>query len=104
VLWELHSSSCSCCQSAALAFTGDKLGRPFRDYFVTVGEFKAMLAQLDANGWTLVDIRRVVAGTVRVPAGRKPLVLSEALDPSGAVKVQGPKPLYGHVVSTGAAP
>lgn len=61
----------------ALAFTGDVLGRGFRDFFVTVGEFRAILEQLDANGWTLVDIHRVVAGTVRVPPGRRPFVLSE---------------------------
>lgn len=90
----------------ALAFARDKLGHGFRDYFVTVGEFKAILAQLYANGWTLVDIHRAVDGTVRVPAGRKPVVLSEddvnyydyerprglgwrlALDPTGAVKVE----------------
>jgi hypothetical protein len=42
-----------------------------------VSEFGAILEQLYANGWTLVDIHRAVAGTVRVPAGRKPLVLSE---------------------------
>jgi hypothetical protein len=89
-----------------LAFAGDRLGQGFRDYFVTVGEFKAILAQLYDNGWTLVDIHRAVNGTVRVPAGRKPLVLSEddvnyydyerprglgwrlALDSSGTVKVE----------------
>jgi hypothetical protein len=60
-----------------LAFTNDPTGRAFRDFFVTVGEFRSILGQLDANGWTLVDIHRAVAGTVRVPAGRKPLVLSE---------------------------
>lgn len=60
-----------------LAFTSDRLGRGFRDYFVTVGEFQAILGQLYANGWTLVDIHRAVSGTVEVPPGRKPLVLSE---------------------------
>ena len=29
------------------------------------------------NGWTLVDLHKAVAGQVRVPAGRKPFVLSE---------------------------
>lgn len=90
----------------SLAFTRDRLGRGFNDYFVTVGEFRAILDQLDARGWTLVDIHRVVAGTVRVPAGRKPLVVSEddvnyydyehghglgwklVLDDTGAVKVE----------------
>jgi hypothetical protein len=60
-----------------LAFQHDELGRGFRDYFVTVGEFRAILEQLYGNGWTLVDIHRAVNGDVRVPAGRKPLVLSE---------------------------
>ena len=60
-----------------LAFTHDRLAQGFRDWFVTVGEFKAILAQLYANGWTLVDIHRAVAGTVMVPPGRRPLVLSE---------------------------
>jgi hypothetical protein len=59
-----------------LAFA-DPGGQGFRDYFVTVGEFKNILEQLYANGWTLVDIHRVVAGQVEVPRGRKPLVLSE---------------------------
>ena len=36
-----------------------------------------MLDQLWRNGWTLVDPRRVAAGDVRVPRGRKPLVLQE---------------------------
>ena len=89
-----------------LAFTADRLGQGFEDYFVTEGEFKAILTQLYANGWTLVDIHRAVNGTVMVPLGRKPLVLSEddvnyydyehgrglgwrlALDPAGDVKVE----------------
>jgi hypothetical protein len=60
-----------------LAFTRDRLAQGFRDYFVTVAEFRSILAQLDANGWTLVDIHRAVAGTVEVPPGRRPFVLSE---------------------------
>ena len=89
-----------------LAFLHDQLGRGFRDYFVTVGEFRAILDQLYANGWTLVDIHRSVNGDVKVPVGRKPLVLSEddvnyydysrprgqgwrlVLDSTGAVKVE----------------
>ena len=89
-----------------LAFTADPLGRGFEDYFVTEGEFKSILSQLYANGWTLVDIHSAVNGTVMVPAGRKPLVLSEddvnyydyergrglgwrlALDAAGNVKVE----------------
>ena len=60
-----------------LAFVQGSAGDGFRDYFVTVGEFRAILDQLYANGWTLVDIHRAVKGEVRVPAGRKPFVLSE---------------------------
>src|SRR4051794_36921604 len=55
----------------------DRLAQGLRDYFVTVTEFRRMLDQLYANGWTLVDIHRAVAGQVRVPAGRRPFVLSE---------------------------
>ena len=60
-----------------LAFTRDRLGQGFRDYFVTVGEFKSILNELYANDWTLVDIHRAEAGGVDVPPGRKPLVISE---------------------------
>ncbi len=91
-----------------LAFAHDRPGQGFRDYFVTVGEFRAILAQLYRHRWTLVDIHRAVAGRVRVPLGRRPLVLSEddvnyydysrnrglgwrlVLDPHGAVKVEEP--------------
>jgi hypothetical protein len=59
-----------------LAFRDDTLGQGFREWFVTSTEFGRILSQLDANGWTLVDLHRVVAGTVRVPAGRRPFVLS----------------------------
>ena len=57
-----------------LAFTHDSIGQGFRDWYVTVGEFRSILDQLYANGWTLVDIHRAVDGDVRVPEGRKPLV------------------------------
>src|SRR5437764_6304701 len=60
-----------------LAFTGDALGRGFADYFVTVREFHRILDQVWRNGWTLVDPQRVAAGDVRVPHGRRPLVLQE---------------------------
>lgn len=60
-----------------LGFVHGSAGDGFRDYFVTVGEFRAILDQLYANGWTLVDIHRAVKGEVRVPAGRKPFVLSQ---------------------------
>ncbi len=64
-----------------LAFGNDLLGEGFEDFFVTAREFQAILDQLWRNGWTLVDARRVAAGRVRVPPGRKPLVLYED-DPS----------------------
>jgi hypothetical protein len=60
-----------------LAFTSDSLGQGFANYFVTAREFRRILDQLWRNGWTLVDPRRVAAGDVRVPRGRKPLVLQE---------------------------
>jgi hypothetical protein len=60
-----------------LAFTQEPIGQGFRDWFVTVGEFRKILRQLDANGWTLVDINRAVHGEAWVPPGRKPLVISE---------------------------
>jgi len=89
-----------------LAFRGDQLGRGFADYFVTAREFRGILDGLWRNGWTLVDAHRAAAGTVRVPAGRKPFVLSEddanyyayftgrglaqrlVLDPSGNVEAE----------------
>lgn len=60
-----------------LAFTADRLGIGFQDFFVTALEFRRILDQLWAKGWTLVDVHRAAQGTVRVPAGRRPLVLSE---------------------------
>jgi hypothetical protein len=60
-----------------LAFTPDPLGHGFAHYFITADEFRRMLTQLWRNRWTLVDPRRVAAGDVRVPAGRKALVLQE---------------------------
>ena len=60
-----------------LAFTNDQLGLGFQHFFVTVHEFKGILHGLWRHGWTLVDAHRAATGRVRVPAGRKPLVLSE---------------------------
>jgi hypothetical protein len=89
-----------------LAFRDDPLGHGFRDYMVTAREFRSILDEMWRHGWTLVDIHRAVAGTVRVPRGRKPFVLAEddanyydysrtrgqawrlVLDPTGAVKVE----------------
>jgi hypothetical protein len=59
------------------AFTGDALGRGFQDYFVTAREFRGIVDALWRKGWTLVDAHRALSGDVRVPPGRKPLVLSE---------------------------
>jgi hypothetical protein len=59
------------------AFTDDRLGHGFAHYFVTVREFRGILDGLWRNGWTLVDAHRAATGTVYVPVGRKPLVLSE---------------------------
>jgi len=89
-----------------LAFTKGSEGQGFLDYFVTVGEFRKILDQLYANGWTLVDIHKAARGQLMVPAGRKPFVMSEddvnfydnthghglgwrlVLDPAGDVKVE----------------
>lgn len=60
-----------------LAFTSDRLGLGFQHYFVTVHEFRGILRGLWRHGWTLVDAHRAATGQVRVPVGRKPLVLSE---------------------------
>lgn len=59
------------------AFTSDRLGQGFQDYFVTAYEFRRILRGLWRHGWTLVDVHRAADGDVRVPPGRKPLVLSE---------------------------
>jgi len=59
------------------AFTHNPLADGFQDYFVTAFEFRRILLGLWRNGWTLVDAQQAATGTVRVPAGRKPLVLSE---------------------------
>jgi hypothetical protein len=60
-----------------LAFTADTLGVGFQQNFVTAKEFRRILDQLWSKGWTLVDVHRAAQGTVRVPRGRRPLVLSE---------------------------
>ncbi|HJQ03935.1 MAG TPA: polysaccharide deacetylase family protein [Nocardioides sp.] len=89
-----------------LAFRPDPLGKGFEDFFVTAREFGVLLDQLWRNRWTLVDLHDVAAGTVRVPRGRKPLVLIEddanyyryfegrglarrlTLDPEGRIRAQ----------------
>ncbi len=60
-----------------LAFTADPLGVGLQQNFVTALEFRRILDQLWRKGWTLVDVHRAAQGAVRVPEGRRPLVLSE---------------------------
>jgi hypothetical protein len=60
-----------------LAFTPDRLGQGFADYFVTSLEFRRILDQVWRNGWTLVSPLAVAAGHVLVPPGRKPFVMQE---------------------------
>jgi hypothetical protein len=60
-----------------LAFTEDRLGQGFADYFVTAVEFRRILDQLWRNGWTLVSPLAVATGQVLVPRGRRPLVMQE---------------------------
>ncbi len=60
-----------------LAFDGDFLAQGYNDWFVTVPEFKAIMEQLYQNGYMLVDIETAVTpGKLRLPPGKKPLVLS----------------------------
>ncbi len=58
-----------------LAFRGPS-GRGFRDYFITVDEFRKMIDQMYRNNWVLVDMRAALSGTLRVPVGKRPLVIS----------------------------
>ena len=44
---------------------------------MTVGEFRKILDQLDANGWTLVDINQAVRGRRQGAGGAQPFVMSE---------------------------
>ena len=71
-----------------LAFDGDRMSQGYRDWFVTVAEFKSILQKLYENDYMLVDLASLFdisekggAVTVgrkplRLPAGKKPLVLS----------------------------
>ncbi|HLN60681.1 MAG TPA: polysaccharide deacetylase family protein [Symbiobacteriaceae bacterium] len=60
-----------------LAFDGDGLAQGYNDWFVTVPEFRQIMEQLYANGYMLVDIQAAVTpGKLRLPPGKKPLVLS----------------------------
>ncbi|MCC6830479.1 MAG: polysaccharide deacetylase family protein [Thermoleophilia bacterium] len=59
----------------SIAFHGAQ-GRGFRDYFITTGEFRRMLAQMYSRGWVLADIERAASGRLTVPRGRRPVILS----------------------------
>ena len=60
-----------------LAFTDDPLGHGFLDFSSRLESFGPSWTSCGGNGWTLVDVYRAAAGNVRVPVGRKPLVLFE---------------------------
>lgn len=67
------------------AFDHDSKDQGYRDYMVTVSEFKKILEQLYANDYVLINpgyIVRDVKGTmtyqdIKLPKGKKPLVLSQ---------------------------
>ncbi len=73
----------------SLAFDGDYMENGYNYWMTTVDEFKAMLTELYANDYILIDIHelareevddngnvKLVANHPLVPAGKKPLVLS----------------------------
>lgn len=73
----------------SLAFDGDYMENGYNYWMTTVDEFKAMLIELYANDYILIDIHelareevdengnvKLVANDPMVPAGKKPLVLS----------------------------
>lgn len=73
----------------SLAFDGDYMENGYNYWMTTVDEFKAMLVELYANDYILIDIHelareevdengnaKMVANQPLVPAGKKPLVLS----------------------------
>jgi len=73
----------------SLAFDGDYMENGYNYWMTTVDEFKAMLVELYANDYILIDIHelareevdangnvKMVANHPLVPAGKKPLVLS----------------------------
>lgn len=68
------------------AFDGDDMASAYADTMVTTGEFKAMLDSLYQNNYILVDIHSIAAlssgggmeaQTLRLPEGKKPIVLSQ---------------------------
>ena len=73
----------------SLAFDGDYMENGYNYWMTTVDEFKAMLEELYANDYILIDIHelareevdengnvKLVANQPLIPAGKKPLVLS----------------------------
>lgn len=73
----------------SLAFDGDYMENGYNYWMTTVDEFKAMLVELYANDYILIDIHelareevdengnvKLVANDPMVPVGKKPLVLS----------------------------
>lgn len=73
----------------SLAFDGDYMENGYNYWMTTVDEFKAMLVELYANDFVLIDIHelareetdedgnvKLVANNPMVPEGKKPLVLS----------------------------
>ncbi len=64
----------------AAAFDGDSYADAANDSMMTTGEFSAMLAELYANNYILIDSSRIYTSDRRVaqlelPEGKKPLVL-----------------------------
>ncbi len=70
------------------AFDGDSLSQGYDDWFVTVGEFKKILASLYSKNYMLVDMEKlyeikqeagkssVVKKKLLLPEGKKPLIIS----------------------------
>jgi peptidoglycan/xylan/chitin deacetylase (PgdA/CDA1 family) len=59
-----------------LAFDGDFLAQGYNDWFVTAPEFLRIVEQLHAADYVLVDILALTDPPLRLPPGKKPLVLS----------------------------
>lgn len=70
------------------AFDGDSMTRGYNDWFVTVSEFNKMIDALYKDNFILIDVRDmfelkqvndktvVVKKTLKLPKGKKPLILS----------------------------
>ncbi|WP_082232861.1 hypothetical protein [Halobacillus massiliensis] len=68
------------------AFDGDSMSKGYQDYMVTIDEFKKILKHLYERGYVLVDLDDIakldkkgnmVFQELRLPEGKKPLVLSQ---------------------------